>query len=42
LRYKGTGPKYRALTAKTIRYTERDVQAWIDASVRTISGSVVA
>jgi predicted DNA-binding transcriptional regulator AlpA len=39
LRYKGTGPKYRALTAKTIRYTESDVQAWIDAAERTITGS---
>lgn len=39
LRYKGTGPKYRALTSKTIRYSERDVQAWIDASERTITGT---
>jgi predicted DNA-binding transcriptional regulator AlpA len=34
-RFRGTGPRYRALTAKTIRYLESDVQAFIEASART-------
>lgn len=35
LRFTGKGPRYRALTPKTIRYTESDVQDWIDRSART-------
>lgn len=40
LRYLGTGAKYRALTAKHIRYAESDVQDWIDASTRTGTSDV--
>lgn len=38
MRYRGTGPVYRQLSARAIRYREADVQAWIDASARTITG----
>ncbi|WP_412168793.1 helix-turn-helix transcriptional regulator [Curtobacterium flaccumfaciens pv. flaccumfaciens] len=38
MRYRGTGPVYRALTARTIRYREADVQAWIEASARKQTG----
>ena len=40
MRYRGTGPVYRALSARTIRYREADVQAWIDASARTQTGEL--
>lgn len=33
-RFRGTGPRYRALAPKTIRYLESDVQAFIEASAR--------
>lgn len=38
MRYRGTGPIYRALSARTIRYRESDVLAWIEASARTQTG----
>ncbi len=34
-RFRGIGPRYRALTPKTIRYLESDVRAWSEASART-------
>ncbi|MCS5511339.1 helix-turn-helix domain-containing protein [Curtobacterium flaccumfaciens pv. betae] len=40
MRYRGSGPVYRALSARTIRYREADVQAWIDASARTQTGEL--
>ncbi|GGL88569.1 hypothetical protein GCM10009706_29030 [Curtobacterium citreum] len=40
MRYRGTGPVYRQLSARTIRYREADVQAWIDASARTQTGDL--
>jgi len=39
-RYRGTGPVYLRLSARTIRYREADVQAWIDASARTQTGDL--
>lgn len=35
MRFKGTGPKYRKLGPKTVRYVESDVQDWIDAAEQT-------
>ncbi len=40
MRYRGTGPVYRQLSAQTIRYREADVQAWIEASARTQTGTL--
>lgn len=42
LRYKGTGPAYRALTEKAVRYVEADVQKWIDEKTRTITAAGAA
>jgi predicted DNA-binding transcriptional regulator AlpA len=39
LRYLGKGPRFRRLTAKAIRYSEKDVQAWLDESARTAAGA---
>ena len=39
-RYRGTGPVYRALSARTIRYSDSDVLAWIEASARTQTGDL--
>lgn len=39
LRYLGKGPKYFALTAKTIRYRQNDIEAWVSASARTGTGT---
>jgi len=41
-RYQGTGPAYRRLSAKAIRYTASDVQEFIDQSRRTQTGQAVA
>jgi predicted DNA-binding transcriptional regulator AlpA len=38
MRFKGTGPKYRKLGPKTVRYAPSDVQAWLDESARTGTG----
>lgn len=38
LRYKGTGPNFVKLTPKTVRYFRDQVEAWIDASVRSQTG----
>ncbi|MCH4209868.1 helix-turn-helix transcriptional regulator [Bifidobacterium sp.] len=35
LRYTGTGPKFLKPTARTVLYRKGDVDAWLDASVRT-------
>ena len=35
MRFNGTGPSFRKLGSKTVRYTEADVQAWLDASQRS-------
>ncbi|UXN25821.1 AlpA family phage regulatory protein [Curtobacterium flaccumfaciens] len=35
MRFKGTGPKYRKLGPKTVRYSPADVQEWLDESART-------
>lgn len=35
LRFKGQGPRYFKPTPKTVLYTEADVLAWVEASVRT-------
>ncbi|PYY38852.1 AlpA family transcriptional regulator [Curtobacterium sp. MCPF17_046] len=40
MRYRGTGPVYRQLSARTIRYREADVQTWIDAAARTQTGEL--
>jgi len=40
MRFKGTGPKYRKLGPKTVRYVESDVQAWIDEAERTPSAEI--
>lgn len=42
MRFKGTGPKFRKLGPKTVRYSAADVQAWIDASARTQTGNLQA
>ena len=41
LRYTGKGPVFLKPTERTVRYRERDVQAWLDASARQITGAVV-
>jgi len=38
LRYEGRGPRYRQLSPRKIRYTESDLQEWIDESARTKTG----
>ncbi len=42
LRYMGTGPRFRALTPKNIRYSESDVATWIEDSARTKTGELVS
>lgn len=34
LRFKGTGPRYRKPTAKTVLYVESEVIDWIESTVR--------
>lgn len=38
LRYSGKGPIFLKPTAKRVLYRQRDVEAWIDKSARTITG----
>ncbi|MGG7307543.1 helix-turn-helix transcriptional regulator [Curtobacterium sp. AB451] len=40
LRYRGSGPKFRKLGPKTVRYAASDVQAWIDAAGQTQTGEL--
>jgi hypothetical protein len=40
-RYTGKGPKFLKPTAKTVLYRKSDVDAWLDASERTITGGVL-
>lgn len=35
LRLRGGGPPFVAVTPKAIRYRRRDLEAWIDARIRT-------
>lgn len=35
LRYAGKGPAYKRLSPRAIRYTEADVDAWVESSTRT-------
>lgn len=41
LRYTGKGPKFLKPTAKTVLYRRADVDAWLDASERTITGDAL-
>lgn len=34
MRFKGTGPRFRKLGPRTVRYAASDVQDWIDRSAR--------
>ena len=34
LRYRGTGPRYRKPTARTVLYTRAEVVDWVEASSR--------
>ena len=40
LRYTGKGPKFLKPTERTVLYRERDVEDWLNASERTITGKV--
>jgi len=35
LRYEGKGPAYKRLSPRAIRYTEADVESWVESRTRT-------
>lgn len=41
-RYLGMGPRYLALTPKTIRYRRAQLEEWIDAAERSGTSAVAA
>ncbi|TCL80183.1 MULTISPECIES: helix-turn-helix domain-containing protein [unclassified Rathayibacter] len=41
LRYRGTGPAYRRMSSRVIRYAESDVAAYIESARRTQTGQAV-
>lgn len=40
LRYRGSGPKFLKLTARTVRYRLGDVQTWLESTARTRTDEV--
>lgn len=38
MRYRGTGPAFVKASARKVRYRWTDIQAWLDANTRTITG----
>ncbi|MBF4575058.1 helix-turn-helix domain-containing protein [Frondihabitans sp. VKM Ac-2883] len=42
MRYRGTGPAYRKISARTVRYRKADVLAWLEGASRTQTKDHVA
>ena len=39
MRYLGTGPRYLKMGGKAVRYRRSDIDAWIEANMRTSTGA---